>query len=132
MNWQYISGFFDADGSVSLATPSRGHKHLKVCFHNNELSIINSIKEFIDSELGCSGYIRCKKSKKETHQDSYDLSYCYRFAVEICNKLNSLHPKKSHRIAIYNEIQEIIPRNGHYTEKLLSKRLELEEKFWKH
>ena len=44
----------------------------------------------------------------------------------------SIHPKKSHRIKIYNLIQENTKRNGKYTEAELLKRNNLVDEFFKH
>lgn len=133
MNWHYITGFFDADGSVTLCTPNKGkQKTIQLSFHNNELSILHSIQAFIKSEFKVKGSISCKRARKPTHQDSYDLKYSYQAGLNIANSIQSCHPKKKHRIAIYNEIQKIIPRNGKYTSELLQKRKALEEKFWEH
>lgn len=133
MNWKYISGFFDADGSVTLATHTRGkNRTLQVSFHNNELTILKEIQAYIYEQLNLKGSISTKKARKNTHQDSYDLKYSYSGAMQVANKLDSMHPKKVHRIKIYNAIQEVTPRNGKYSKALLSKREQLEQEFWKH
>jgi hypothetical protein len=132
MNWNYITGFFDADGSVCLATPSVGYKYLQVSFHNNELNILEDIKTFIDTELDCKGSIVSKKKRSENHNISYDLKYSYRKALQIGNKMDSIHPKKVHRFKVYNELQAVIPRSGTYTEEIKKKREELEKKFMEH
>jgi len=133
MNWTYITGFFDADGSITLVTPNKGKKKtLQLSFHNNEINILNSIREFIENETTYKGSISVKKAKKIAHNDSYDLKYSYRAALTIASKLKPLHHKKVHRIAIYKQIQAVTPRNGKYTEKNRAKRSILEEKFWKH
>lgn len=133
MNWTYITGFFDADGSVTLCATNKGKgKTLKVSFHNNEVSILKEIQTYIYDELNIKGSLVLKRARKSTHQDSYDLTYSYNKALQVANKLQSLHPKKAHRIKVYNEIQLIIPRNGKYTEETLTKRQLLEEEFFKH
>lgn len=133
MNWNYITGFFDADGSVSLITPNVGkRKTLQLSFHNNELVILHAIQAFILQETGYKGSISRKKARKENHQDSYDLKYAYKAALTIGENMNSIHPKKAHRFKVYRQIQDITPRNGWYTEELSDIRFKLEEEFWKH
>lgn len=62
MTWEYISGFFDADGSISaVRVHSNTNKTIQVSFHNNELRILEEIKSFIFSELGIIGSITKKK-----------------------------------------------------------------------
>lgn len=133
MNWDYVSGFFDADGSVTLVNLSNSkNKTIQLSFHNNELSILNSIKTFIDSEIGCNGVISTKKPRKINHSVSFDLKYSYSSALDVANRISTIHPKKKHRIEIYQKIQEVTPRNGKYTDDLRKRRSELEELFWKH
>lgn len=133
MNWNYISGFFDADGSISAISAGKGeNKTLQVSFHNNELNILESIQKFIFDELGFNGTIVLKKSKNINHQDAYDLKYKYRQAIEVANKMSLLHIKKVHRIKIYNLIQEKTNRNGKYTLEQKTERDNLLELFTKH
>jgi hypothetical protein len=78
MNWEYISGFFDADGSITLSVLSKGKNKTPILsFHNNEISILEDIKEFVLNEFNVKGFITKKTSKKETHNDSYSLNYKY-------------------------------------------------------
>lgn len=133
MNWNYITGFFDADGSVTAVSNNKGkNKTLQVSFHNNELNILEEIRNFIIKDIDVIGSISLKKAKKETHQDSYDLKYSYRNALKVANKLNTIHLKKNHRIKIYNLIQEKTKRNGKYSESELKEREFLLEDFFKH
>lgn len=133
MNWNYIAGFFDADGSISVIKVNKNkNKTLQVSFHNNEVYILDQIRYFILKELKIMGTISLKPAKKETHSDSYELKYSYQNALRVANKLNILHKKKKYRIDIYNQIQEKTKRNGKYSEKELKERENLLEKFLKH
>ena len=133
MNWNYISGFFDADGSTSIiAESSKRNKSLQVSFHNNERIILETIQKFIFDELGFNGTISLKKSKNINHQDAYDLKYKYRQALEVANKMTILHPKKVHRFKTYNLIQKNTKRNGKYTLEEKAKRDKLLDLFTKH
>ena len=131
MNWEYISGFFDADGSITLSSQIKSkNKTIQVSFHNNEREILESIQSFILEELEVKGHISLKKAKKDTHQDSYDLKYVYLNGLKVVNSITSIHPKKTHRIKIYNLIQEKTKRNGKYTEEELLERKRLELEFF--
>jgi hypothetical protein len=133
MNWNYITGFFDADGSVTLTTPGKGkRKTLQLSFHNNEMAILTSIRNFIEKETGYKGSLACKRARQASHHDSYDLKYSYSAALIIGEHMSSIHPKKAHRIKVYRQIQDITPRNGQYTEEGSIERFKLEEEFWKH
>lgn len=65
MNWKYISGFFDADGSITLTRNTKNsNKTIQVSFHNNELDILEKIKTFIFENLNVNGSISRKKLKR--------------------------------------------------------------------
>lgn len=132
MNWQYISGFFDADGSVSLINANKNKlKALQISFHNNELSILQEIQSFIFNELNIKGAIIIKKAKKENHHDAYDLKYTYDNALILSSYLTSKHPKKQYRIFItLKYYKNLTPRNGKYTPKSLNRKLAFQRLFF--
>ena len=131
MNWEYISGFFDADGCITISKPTKNkNKTIQISFHNNEREILENIKSFILQEIEVKGHISTKKAKQDTHKDSYDLKYTYLNALKVANKLVSKHPKKKRKIELYNLIQEKTKRNGKYTEQELQERKTLEEQFF--
>ena len=131
MTWEYITGFFDADGSITCTAPNRGkNKTIQVSFHNNEISILEEIKDFIQQELNVKGHISKKSKQKENHHDSYDLKYVFLSALKVVNKMQSIHPKKKHRIDIYNLIQSKTNRNGKYSEQELQERENLINQFF--
>lgn len=132
MNWKYITGFFDADGSITMISRNKGKKKsIQVSFHNNELNILEEIQSFILEDINVKGHISMKKAQKETHNDSYELKYIYRRGFEVANHINSLHPKKIHRIKYANLIQKATVRNGKYTEEQKELRDKLVEEFFK-
>ncbi len=134
MNWEYISGFFDADGSVTLSKLQKNkNKTVVISFHNNEKSILESIQNFILNETNIKGFITHKKQKKENHNDSYSLNYSYLPKVlELIKYMDILHPKKRHRFDVIRKLQMVTKRNGKYTKDELEKRYEIEELFWLH
>jgi hypothetical protein len=130
MNWSYISGFLDADGSVSYYCPNKGKKKCAcVTFHNNEKVIVNKIRKFIEEELGIKGSLSTKRPKLDSHNTSYDLKYNYQQAIEILKRIDLMHPKKRHRKNILIKIQKTKPRNGKYNSKILAKIAELESQY---
>jgi hypothetical protein len=134
MNWEYISGFFDADGSVTLSKLQKNkNKTVVISFHNNEKTILESIQEFILKETNVKGFITHKKQKKENHNDSYSLNYSYiPKVIELIKFMNVLHPKKKHRFEIIKKLKDVTKRNGKYSEEELKNRYEIEELFWLH
>ena len=131
MNWDYISGFFDADGSITAITNNKGcNKTIQMSFHNTELDIINSIRAFIKTELGFNGSVSKKKAKKENHKISYELKYCYKQGWQVANKMTLVHPRKKHRVSIYNKIQALTRRSGKYTESEIQERETLIKTFF--
>ena len=129
MNWNYISGFFDADGSITFTSSRKGKpKTSQISFHNTELTILEEIKDFILQEIGIKGFISKKKSYKENHSTSYDLKYNYlKKCLELSKHMKPIHPKKVKRLQSLPELQKLTPRNGKYTEELLTKRESLLE-----
>jgi len=134
MNWEYISGFFDADGSVTLSKLQKNkNKTVVISFHNNEKSILESIRDFILKETNIKGFITHKKQKKENHNDSYSLNYCYiPKVIELIKFMVVLHPKKKHRFEIIQKLKDVTKRNGKYSDEELKCRYEIEELFWLH
>ncbi len=132
MTWDYITGFFDADGSITLSNPGNSrYKTVSLSFHNNELEILNKIKRFIEKEIGVKGVIVEKKPRSINHNISYDLKYdFFNKVLLISENLKIEHPKKKHRVKIAKELNTIIPKNGKYTPKLLERRAELEQLFF--
>lgn len=133
MNWDYISGFFDADGSITLIKVYRNqNRSVNITFTNNEKDLLESIKLFIHEQTNAKGHIVTKKAIKATHQVGYELRYQFQAALTVANHLKSIHPKKVHRIAVANEIDKVINRNGKYSPQELEYRRFLEEKFLTH
>lgn len=130
MNWQYISGFFDADGSIGLyKQKSKNQKSAVLVFHNNDKELLEQIRSFIYHQTGVSGSLSTKKSS--TYQNSYDLQYLYRNAVEVCKHINSAHKEKNHKLAVLLQYyQAVTPRNGKYNERLLQKKRAFERLFY--
>lgn len=132
MNWDYITGFFDADGSVTLSILSKGRSRSPVIsFHNNEINILISIQLFIESELNVKGHICIKRKKKEHHEDAYDLKFVnFPKCIAILNNIKTIHVKKKKRFEIIQKLKELTPRNGKYTEEILKLRQALENEFF--
>lgn len=132
MNWNYITGFFDADGSITYIRPGKNRmKTLQISFHNNERVILDDIREFIFKELGYKGVICTKKPQKLTHGIQYELKYKYDQAYNVSLKLKTIHSKKKHRIKIYSEIKKLVKRNGKYSLEEKEAILKLENEFFK-
>jgi len=134
MNWDYISGFFDADGYITMTRPNKGkNKTVLVGFTNVELSILDLIKDFIDTELNIKGSISKKSAKKENHSDSYDLKYSYNSALKVIEQIDTHHPKKKHRKDIITEdYLRLTPRNGKYSDEIKEKREKMVDTFFSH
>lgn len=134
MNWNYISGFFDADGYITMVSPNKGkNRTVYVGFTNIELNILEEIKNFIQIELDVKGSISKKSARKESHSVSYDLKYMYNNALKVIECIESRHPKKKHRKnIIVEQYLKLTPRNGKYTEEIKEKREKMIESFFSH
>ncbi|MEM9895528.1 MAG: LAGLIDADG family homing endonuclease [Bacteroidota bacterium] len=120
MNWNYISGFFDADGSIQL---NKIHKNQLpspvITFHNNEKELLISIRDYILYELDITGSLVVKR--KDGYRDQFELRYTYFTKVlSILQKMRTYHPRKKKRILLVQEYSLLSRRNGKYTPKELA------------
>lgn len=133
MNMQYISGFFDADGSITMSRNKSNSmfKSLKIDFTNVELSLLLEIKQFLqDRNINLS--ISTKPAIRETHSVSYALSSsANQTVIKLCRLLESHHPKKLHRInTVLKYHNEVTKRNGKYNDKERQRKLAYERLFF--
>lgn len=134
MTDEYISGFFDADGCISMGKSKKNNlfKTIKIDFTNTQLSILLEIKDYLLEKYGIPTTISTKIAKSENHQVSYTLSAssnqrCY----ELCKIIKSKHPKKKHRINTVLKYHNIVTkRNGKYTPKEIQRKLAYERLFF--
>lgn len=134
MNIDYISGFFDADGSISIGRKHKSakYKSLKLDFANNELYVLEEIKKFLLT-YNIKSYISKKLAKKITHQDSYTLSVQGSYALKLCKLLKLKHSKKIHRVNCINKYwNKVTIRNGKYTDTQIKSKLAFERLFFYH
>lgn len=131
INLNYISGFFDADGSISIVNNGTKYKIPQISFHNTQLIILETIQQYLYDYYNIKGHITKKPSKKINHKDSYDLKYVYNNAYNLCDLLISHHPKKIHRINVINKFyKKVTPRNGKYSKSLEKSKLAFERLFF--
>lgn len=124
MNKSYVSGFFDADGYVTVMKPNSNEEPTVVIgFTNCYLTILLSIQELLSTELDIKGVIRTKKPSKENHSVAYDLRFRgIKKCLLLAAYLESVHPKKRFRLDLIKELSSNTPRNGKYTEEVKQKR----------
>jgi hypothetical protein len=131
MNWEYISGFFDADGHITLSSQKEKEKTTHVGFTNIDLNLLESIRNFIFEDIGVKGVISKRASKKENHSDCYNLVYRYDSALKVSSKINSQHYKKNKKIKLVLEKYKLVtPRNGKYTEDMKKMREKFVNEFF--
>lgn len=129
MNWQYISGFFDADGYITMAKQHKNENETPTLgITNTNLRLLEQMRNFILGEIDVKGVICTKTSTNPNHATSYDLRYVGFNKISKL-KLESIHEKKQTRLYYLSEIKANTPRNGKYSESTLAKRLELVQKF---
>lgn len=134
MDLRYISGFFDADGSITMSysKTSDKFKTIKIDFTNVELNILQKIQQYLKDMYNLNLFISTKPARKETHSISYSLSAnsnqtCY----TLCTLLMSIHPKKKHRInTILKYHNQVTKRNGKYNDKEIMRKLAYERLFF--
>lgn len=116
---EYVSGFFDADGSISLIrVHSNEQKSVQVTFCNNERAILERIREFLKDSFDVKGAISTKRAKVSTHRSNYELKYTRNHGVTLIRELVSLHPKKAFRIRVVLKYYALTTRrNGKYSQR---------------
>jgi hypothetical protein len=123
MNWEYISGFFDADGHITLSGKKEKERTTYIGFTNIDLILLESVRDFILEDINVKGVISKRTSKKENHSTCYNLIYRYDGALKVGEKINSRHYKKREKIQLdLSTYKSVTPRNGKYTEELKEKR----------
>lgn len=134
MNIEYISGFFDADGSITLVKNKKTNqfKSLKIDFCNNYLNILEEIQKYLIKQ-GIKSYLSKKLPKKSTHNINYTLTVQGNYALNLCKILKSKHPKKLHRINSINKYWlQITKRNGKYSINDINRKYAFERLFFHH
>lgn len=121
MNKDYITGFFDADGYITISKEHKNENAIPVIgFTNNVLEILLEIQEIIYNDLKLKGHISKKVPKNENHSIGYDLKYKgISKCILISNYLNSKHPKKKLRFELLVDLHKATKRNGKYTKEEL-------------
>lgn len=134
MNLQYISGFFDADGSITLCkqTSTDKYKSIKLDFTNTYPTILYEIKSYLWENYQIPTYISIKPSKKVNHAIGYALSTnSSQSSLKLCRILLSHHPKKRHRINTVLKYHDLVTqRNGKYNNKQIMRKLAYERLFF--
>ena len=59
MNWEYIRGLFDGDGSAYVSVFTNARNGLRGCyvFCSNSKKFLDNVRSFIDDNLGTDGKI---------------------------------------------------------------------------
>ncbi len=134
MNLDYISGFFDADGSITMSYSSKFDKYrtIKIDFTNTKIEILLEIQKYLKDNYNLNLPISTKKVVKENHSQGYVLSCSSnQVGYKLCDLITSIHPKKKHRINTILKYHNIVTkRNGKYNEKEKLKRLAYERLFF--
>lgn len=133
MNENYISGFFDADGSITLCNQTKNSKYksIKIDFTNVYLEILLEIQEFLLKKYDLKSYISSKEPKSINHNKSYSLTFSNDYAYKLCKIINSFHPKKKFRInTILKYYKSVTKRNGKYSNNNIKRKLAFERLFY--
>lgn len=130
MNKSYVSGFFDADGYITIAKPNSNEEPtVTIGFTNCYLDILLNIQKCLEKDLDIKGTIKTKKAYKENHSVSYDLRFRgIKKGLLLSDYLESAHPKKRSRLDLIKDLNRYTPKNGQYTEEIKQKRNEIVQK----
>jgi len=123
LNWSYLAGFIDADGTISIRKNDKAGKS-----YRPYVSIANTnrdVLELFKYQLG-RGAICTKKAKKENHSESYEVRWDHNVALFICEHCYPyLTIKKARAELLLSDWKLYTPRNGKYTDTLWRKKLDL-------
>lgn len=130
MTLDYIAGFLDGEGSITLA---RDRKYAKfkspmVSFSDNARGIL----EDIQASLPMRGSVISKTEARQNCSPSFTLQYKDNAALDLCALLQDKlrHPSKRARAQLLvAQYKSITPRNGKYTAEMAKMKLEFEERF---
>lgn len=116
MNFQYISGFLDADGSITLSK-KRGKYYPRISFHNTCLEILVQIDKFIEDYLNIKSNLTKYLPQGKDRITQYTLNYDSMDAVYVLTtRLKLLHPKKYKRLLIVKKLLQIREKEGKESE----------------
>lgn len=134
MTLDYISGFFDADGSITMCKNNKSDKYrsIKIDFTNTKLSILLDIQKFLLENYNLKLSISSKPAKKINHSIGYSLSLGgNQKCIELCKLINSIHPIKKHRInTILKYHNKVTVKNGKYSLFEIKRKLAYERLFF--
>ena len=134
INDSYISGFFDADGSITMSRDKSNSlfRTIKIDFTNTQFDILEEIRKYLLEKYGLKLYISKKPPRNDRCLESYTLSsasnqICYK----LCEIIKSAHPKKRHRInTVLKYHNKVTKRNGKYNEREKTRKLAYERLFF--
>ncbi|MBQ7430691.1 MAG: LAGLIDADG family homing endonuclease [Butyrivibrio sp.] len=134
INDSYISGFFDADGSITMSKSGHNdsYRTLKIDFTNTQLETLKDIQKYLQDTYGLKLFLVTKPSTKEQWSESYTLTTsANRVCYKLCEIIKSHHPKKIHRInTVLKYHNVVVKRNGKYNEREKMRRLAYERLFF--
>lgn len=125
----YAAGLFDGEGTVTLSKKESSSK-----FRHPVLSMTSTTYElvvFMQRQFGGHISEHTKKSKK--HSKAWSWKVSFKQAVDACKRLHPLlkEPEKVRRMKLIVEnFEKVTVRNGRYTDKELSKKLQFEHNFF--
>jgi hypothetical protein len=112
---QYIAGFLDADGSVSLSPKGQ----ISVEFYNCDIDLLKMIQKLYP------GFIKTRESTNKKHNVSHTLIIKNSLALRLLEDVSPfmIHKKKKQRAnLLVKYYKQYTPRNGKYTPELLEKK----------
>jgi LAGLIDADG-like domain len=134
---EYVAGFFDADGSVSLTRLGRlENRSPVIVFTNTQKAILDKIRIHLVKAIpeGPIGSLIRRPGRKLGHSMTYDLKYSHNNALVVARLLLafSLHPEKTRKLKLLvGYYQSVTPRNGKYTPEMRAAKQEFETEFYR-
>jgi hypothetical protein len=130
MTIDYIAGFLDGEGSVTLCRERKDAKFRMpmVTFSNNARCILEDIHKY----LNLSGSLIQKTESRPNCKPSFTLNYRDNAALAVCRLLQDRvrHPSKKARMELLLTTYKLVtPRNGKYSTEILKRKLEFEKRF---
>ncbi|MFT8323529.1 MAG: hypothetical protein ABF649_21970 [Bacillus sp. (in: firmicutes)] len=127
----YVGGIIDGEGSITLTKMHKGENRRPcITITSTDWELLIYVQSLIGGRI-----VNKKNYNPEHHLKAYTLFIKKKedvfFTLEKIYPFLRIHRKKKRARWILNHYNEVTPRNGKYTEKLLKEKLLFEENFFK-
>lgn len=129
LRYAYLAGLFDGEGTITLTRINSSDKFRAPILSMSSTSL--NLLELCKSTFG--GHISKQKVYKDHYKQAWSWKIAHNAALEAATKLLPFiqEPEKKRRLQLLITRYKLVTnRGGHYSEELLSLKLNFEEEFF--